>query len=180
MLLTCNGKVESNRGFGNNSAYIVYQYFYSTATWGDWYEWGQCSVSCGNDGTRTRVKECYDPAVTGGACDGEQPSETGDCNIVQCRQYSYWKFHFNKNRSCNLKVCQSYQMTIISTFFLSILSTATWGAWNEWSDCSVSCGNGIRIRMKECSDPDNTGGICEGEQHPETLQCYLAECRKYA
>ena len=38
------------------------------ACWTDFGEWGQCSVSCGGNGTQTRSKSCIAPSNGGLAC----------------------------------------------------------------------------------------------------------------
>uniref|UniRef100_A0A8C8RIT5 ADAM metallopeptidase with thrombospondin type 1 motif 14 n=1 Tax=Pelusios castaneus TaxID=367368 RepID=A0A8C8RIT5_9SAUR len=45
-----------------------------------------------------------------------------------------------------------------------------------WSQCSVSCGEGIQQRQVVCRASDNSIGQCEGEK-PETVQvCKMAAC----
>jgi len=40
-----------------------------------------------------------------------------------------------------------------------------WSVWSEWSDCSVSCGRGVRRRFRTCSSPLplNGGAKCDGD-----------------
>uniref|UniRef100_A0AAV2L0I0 Hemicentin-1 n=1 Tax=Knipowitschia caucasica TaxID=637954 RepID=A0AAV2L0I0_KNICA len=40
-----------------------------------------------------------------------------------------------------------------------------WGAWQSWSDCSVSCGGGERSRERLCNEPSplNNGRACPGD-----------------
>ena len=60
----------------------------------------------------------------------------------------------------------------------NVLVTATWGNWESWNLCPVTCGGGNRIRMRECNDPDATAGACDGEQPTETKVCNSEDCRK--
>ena len=52
-----------------------------------------------------------------------------------------------------------------------------WGAWSNWSMCSVTCGNGSLIRERTCDNPmpDNGGGDCPGN-NSETMSCEMEQC----
>ena len=41
-----------------------------------------------------------------------------------------------------------------------------WSAWESWSTCSKTCGNGSRIRVRLCNNPAPAleGKDCEGER----------------
>ncbi|RVE59722.1 hypothetical protein OJAV_G00191280 [Oryzias javanicus] len=45
-----------------------------------------------------------------------------------------------------------------------------------WSQCSVSCGEGIQQRQVVCKTSDNTVGECEGEKPETVLICKLSPC----
>ena len=53
-----------------------------------------------------------------------------------------------------------------------------WGAWQSWSECSRSCGGGIRRSVRECDNPAPSGGglYCTGDrlryQSCNTGQCH--------
>ncbi|NXP03408.1 THSD1 protein, partial [Thinocorus orbignyianus] len=51
----------------------------------------------------------------------------------------------------------------------------TWSPWQPWSPCSVTCGDGVRERFRECltSSPANPG--CPGSPR-EASSCSLEEC----
>ena len=34
-----------------------------------------------------------------------------------------------------------------------VLFNGGWGEWSDWAACSVSCGNGLHNRTRECNDP---------------------------
>lgn len=52
-----------------------------------------------------------------------------------------------------------------------------WNQWNEWSVCSVSCGGGIKKRIRLCNDPppDKDGKTCIGERI-QTVNCGITAC----
>lgn len=61
--------------------------------------------------------------------------------------------------------------------FLPIcFSAESWGPWLPWSVCSVSCGEGMRERVRECLLPSGVGGMqCTGMVKEQSL-CSLEDC----
>lgn len=57
-----------------------------------------------------------------------------------------------------------------------LLHVESWGAWDPWSPCSVSCGEGVRERVRQCLSRLGVPGVrCPGlgmEQSP----CSLEDC----
>lgn len=52
--------------------------------WSFWYDWSECSKSCGG-GTQTRIRKCNNPSPTAGGADCVgSDSETRSCNTHQC------------------------------------------------------------------------------------------------
>lgn len=53
--------------------------------WAEWSEWGSCSVSCGDKGTRIRNRTCSDPMPQHGgeSCAGNK-TETELCDEIIC------------------------------------------------------------------------------------------------
>ena len=52
-----------------------------------------------------------------------------------------------------------------------------WTAWSEWSDCSATCGTGLSLRSRSCTNPASVAGgsDCAGES-VETMECDIASC----
>ncbi|XP_055792808.1 thrombospondin type-1 domain-containing protein 1 [Salvelinus fontinalis] len=52
----------------------------------------------------------------------------------------------------------------------------SWGVWQAWSVCSVSCGEGVRERVRECLLPSGGGSMqCTGMVKEQSL-CSLEDC----
>ena len=60
--------------------------------WSDWFNWLECSVSCG-EGIRTRKRTCTSPIPMGGEYCGGTPYEFEECNTDPCSDVtSKWVF----------------------------------------------------------------------------------------
>lgn len=46
-----------------------------------------------------------------------------------------------------------------------------WSCWTDWSECSVSCGLGVRMRTRECLGPEN----CKGPSFVRE-SCEMSSC----
>ncbi|XP_077402291.1 thrombospondin type-1 domain-containing protein 1 [Vanacampus margaritifer] len=58
-------------------------------------------------------------------------------------------------------------------------SEESWGPWKEWSVCSVSCGEGVRERIRECLSPSGVQGKqCTGMTKKQSL-CSLEDCAAF-
>ena len=61
------------------------------------------------------------------------------------------------------------QLELVNAF--EFTAPASWGNYGDWSECSVSCGTGIRTRPRECLYPACYNGVdCEGDPF-ETETC---------
>ncbi|XP_060583932.1 A disintegrin and metalloproteinase with thrombospondin motifs adt-1-like, partial [Ruditapes philippinarum] len=168
--------------------------------WGDWGQWSDCGVTCGQ-GERLRTRECIfpDPANMGADCSGA-PNETEICNIQACPVDGVWS-EWSKWGDCSVS-CELGQRSRSRTcIFPDPLTTdlpcigddvetmacnlgtcpvsvdGVWGDWGQWSDCGVTCGQGERLRTRECifPDPANMGADCSGAPN-ETEICNIQAC----
>jgi len=60
----------------------------------------------------------------------------------------------------------------------SNFSEFIWSEWSEYSDCSTTCGHGIKSRTRECLNPHNNetlGFYCNGGNE-QIEDCQNPEC----
>lgn len=52
-----------------------------------------------------------------------------------------------------------------------------WSAWETWSPCTKTCGNGTRNRVRLCNNPApaNGGKTCEGKEENSEV-CLVRHC----
>ena len=66
---------------------------------------------------------------------------------------------------------------IIESHIVSLIVDGGWSEWSDWSQCTVSCGNGTRTRSRTCNNPtpQHNGKPCEGPSQDVEL-CSLGHC----
>ncbi|KAF7654513.1 hypothetical protein LDENG_00068880 [Lucifuga dentata] len=86
-------------------------------------------------------------------------------------------FYPGRNKYCFRFVFNfSHSPSPAQTCLVVHRSTESWGPWQPWSVCSVSCGEGVRERVRECLLPSGVGGIqCTGMVKEQSL-CSLEDC----
>ena len=53
---------------------------------------------------------------------------------------------------------------------------AQWQDWGEWSECTATCGKGLKMRARPCFNPESGGEkVCPGSS-TEVEECEDAEC----
>ncbi|XP_076024708.1 thrombospondin type-1 domain-containing protein 1 isoform X2 [Genypterus blacodes] len=97
---------------------------------------------------------------------GENETEF-NCSVFYPGRNKYcFRFVFNFSRSPSpAQTCLVVHKSIDS-----------WGPWQPWSVCSVSCGEGVRERVRECLLPSGVGEIrCTGMVKKQS-PCSLEDC----
>ncbi|XP_069547973.1 A disintegrin and metalloproteinase with thrombospondin motifs 14 isoform X2 [Brachyistius frenatus] len=90
--------------------------------------------------------------------------------VVQCMQ----ALHNGTNRLVHSKHCTDSRPEMRRACNHTVCP-AQWRT-GAWSQCSVSCGEGIQQRQVVCKASDNTIGECEGEKPETVLICKLSPC----
>ncbi|CEF63050.1 Jitterbug [Strongyloides ratti] len=157
--------------------------------WSDWSSWSTCSVSC-DGGIKSRKREC----LGDGDCKGHI-DEVLMCNIHKCPQYEEWSSWSDcsvtcggngvriRNRECKYLGVKSGNCQGPAQDQISCLSDPCprYLEWQEWQDCSVSCGQGIQKRIRICY-PKGIGCV-GGDQEVKFCQksvCpYLSEWSEF-
>ncbi|XP_029156420.1 protein madd-4 isoform X2 [Nylanderia fulva] len=141
-------------------------------------KWSECSVTCGS-GIRTRTIECRDGvgAISRDCDPAERPHTEQECKTsVACPTYG---------DGMTQPLVQPYPLSPVSEKLMDqpIPSESTFIA-EEWSPCSVTCGEGVRRREVHCKIflefsqtiaklPDNQ---CSGQKPVETEKCTMEPC----
>ena len=147
-----------------------------------WNDWGECSNSCGG-GIKIRTA---DQCLPEGAVCEEVPIIEEKCNEDPCPE---GKWNWNPWSDCSVScgggtrtktpnscvpenaICNEVPI-LEETCNEDKCPVGSW-SWNEWGDCSVSCGGGSRIKTAELCIPK--GAICDGSPVKEE-SCGLDAC----
>ena len=150
---------------------------------GDWSEWGRCSVTCGDNGFKRRRRFCSTGIISD--CDGDAV-ETESCEAGECPYYYNWSEWTDCSRTCGggnrsrTRICSSGNPSDCRSFGppmenerCSVEACPSWRLWSQWDTCSVSCGAGLTHRYRQCS----TGIMadCFGDS-VQQQQCYQSTC----
>ncbi|XP_064631894.1 hemicentin-1-like [Lineus longissimus] len=160
--------------------------------WTKWSDWSKCSVTC-LAGVQERIRLC-----PSGNCVGEH-KQAKPCSLrAYCPVDGNWgpwypwdecsetcgggvqirkrqcnnpppvhggvdcEGNSTDTRDCGNKICPVH---------------GEWSDWSEFSECSVTCGKGVKVRMRECNSPAPTygGRWCRGRSIQQK-KCHLKMC----
>ncbi|XP_066915374.1 uncharacterized protein [Clytia hemisphaerica] len=186
-LFSENGISRSRMIYTNTSCY----------KWDVWKPYGACSVTCGK-GIKKLKRDCLDTngeKVDIKHCDGLDPqlkeNSTEACDLgFSCgdpvTKWSEWSLC---SRSCNggqltrTRECMSKDIDVCKSFALIDQKPCNpqrckvdgrWSDWSNYTECSVSCGNGNQFRNRTCFPPQHGGLECTGVD-VEVKNCLTAK-----
>ncbi|CAD6197895.1 unnamed protein product [Caenorhabditis auriculariae] len=134
-------------------------------------EWSSCSETCGTSGVQRRNAYCtegnaHHRVIEESLCDRETREVIErDCGRVPCPRWVYG--HWSEcSRSCDGGVRMRHAQCLDAadrethhnlcgpkhTHEACNEHVCTWWSFGTWSDCSVSCGEGIQHRAANCTD----------------------------
>ncbi|CAH1153476.1 unnamed protein product [Phaedon cochleariae] len=158
--------------------------------WGPWSPWSACTVDCGG-GYRLRQRKCDNPTPHNGG----QHCRGNDIEYARCREepcnehkktlttdwYDVSTLQKRFKITCKAPVKHQNQIKIQIRDEEKHCSSANcnyeeneyagWTPWNNWNDCSVTCGGGVQRRTRYCK----RGRNCIGES-TQTRECNTHNC----
>lgn len=158
--------------------------------WGTW-TIGPCSAECGL-GQRTNTRSKLVEESNGGTCTG-QPTEVVECMEKECPVHCEWSSWVRGecDKSCGggmrlntrkVKVSADHGGTKCSGVSSETVSCneqecpvdCQWSEW-DYGPCSVTCGEGVQVNVREMFPEMFGGNACQGEAS-ETVSCHRTEC----
>ncbi|XP_060795110.1 A disintegrin and metalloproteinase with thrombospondin motifs 14 [Neoarius graeffei] len=123
---------------------------------------------------RCNVNDCSPPTwITEdwGACSKSCGKLGVQSRVVQCVQPQ----HNGTHRVLHTKYCSSEKPPTHRACNSTTPCPAQWRT-GAWSQCSVTCGEGIQQRQVVCRSSENTSAQCEGEKPESVSICKLLPC----
>ena len=151
----------------------------------DWTDWDECDQSCGAAQARRERAITQFPKHGGKLCPTDlkqmKACSVPNCDVKDC-QVSGWLEWGACSTSCG-KGHQSRQRSVLNLrepggygCFFSVAENrvcsnpvcsqdCAWHDWQSWSECSLSCGGGLKTRTRQIkSMPDSMGKHCEQKE----------------
>lgn len=163
--------------------------------WSAWSKWSECRGTCGY-GKRTRTRNCTQDFVVVNSilCIGNATQVT-PCKMTSCPvevEYNLWSPWSKCSVSCGLgkqvrfrncsqntrtrgnEICKDPEQEARVCYTRACAKPLGWSAWSNWTACSVTCGNGIKVRSRICHNPTKRN-VCRG-QNLMVKNCKAPDC----
>ncbi|KAG5848865.1 spondin-1a isoform X1 [Anguilla anguilla] len=166
----------------------------STCMMSEWISWSPCSVSCGM-GMRSRERYIKQFPEDGSICSlpteetekcivnedcspssclvtewGEWDACSATCGLGMKRRERMVKMPPSDGSLCNVEVVEVEKCMMPECHTIPCMLSP----WLEWSDCSVTCGVGMRTRQRMLKSPAGLGECTEELEQVE--KCMMPEC----
>uniref|UniRef100_H2YGT6 Uncharacterized protein n=1 Tax=Ciona savignyi TaxID=51511 RepID=H2YGT6_CIOSA len=155
--------------------------FQACPYWTPWGGFGSCSETCGG-GVRVHSRRCIGGEPGSEGCEGAS-SESSACNSQNCPQWSTWGPYSPCSKTCNngtqerLRYCDGGTIgdagcigPASMTISCNPQACPYWSEWSAFSDCSTTCGNGVRTHDRQCIGGSIGEQGCIGD-NSETVVC---------
>ena len=108
-------------------------------------------------------------------CLGERGNRIqGKTNKVKYNS-KWWENGRKSYGSCSAKPSETKDCRVADDPTSSGIASE-WQEWGGWSECSSSCGRGLKIRARACNGSQRS---CQGES-AETKECFVTVCPGYS
>ncbi|XP_039719589.1 spondin-1 [Pteropus medius] len=166
----------------------------STCTMSEWITWSPCSISCGM-GMRSRERYVKQFPEDGSVCtlpteETEKCTVNEECSPSSCLM-TEWGEWDECSATCGMGMKKRHRMVKMSPADGSMCKAEMSQAekcmmpechtipcllspWSEWSDCSVTCGKGMRTRQRMLKSLAELGDC--NEELEQVEKCMLPEC----
>uniref|UniRef100_A0A671V7M6 Spondin-1 n=1 Tax=Sparus aurata TaxID=8175 RepID=A0A671V7M6_SPAAU len=166
----------------------------STCMLSEWITWSPCSASCGI-GSRSRERYVKQFPDDGSVCTlpteetetcvvneecspssclvtewGEWDVCSATCGLGMKRRERLVKMPPTDGSICGAEVLEVEKCMMPECHTIPCMLTP----WSDWSDCSVTCGKGLRTRQRKLTSPVELGDCTEELEQVE--KCMLPEC----
>ena len=166
----------------------------SCPDWTDWTEWTECSASCGG-GKRSKVRECKDKSgENSDGCEGKDVV-VEECNPESthpCPMWTEWSGWSHCSTTCGDGKRQRGRECATPSLrngkylcdggpdyeeeTCNLGDCPTWSPWGQWSECSKSCGGGLRTKYRTCPQGEGPGSPCGRGESTKTEKCNIFDC----
>lgn len=157
----------------------------------EWSEWTECDATCDNSGIQYRTKDLinFDSSCNKTITDSQVCIKDCVCLYTEWTQWSPCTKTCGSGETRRSRKIKTLHLITYCNETLEEIDVCNtnccpvngqYSSWSEWSECSASCGSGIRKRSRNCDSPkpDCNGYQCEGSSI-EIENCNTKSCGKF-